>query len=490
MQMKSWWLLTVSSLVLLGGCGAPPSDDPGGAEITAVTSAVTGTCSWRNTSPVTVAAPWGSVTFTPPTIPCNIFTITSFGAVGNGTTKNTTAFANAVAAAVAAGGGVVDVPSGSWLTGPIHLASNIELHLESGATILFSQTFNDYLPVVLTRWEGLDVKNWSPFIYALNATNVAITGVGGTINGQGAAWWSWKSTSATEDQKIYNYYISHLNSSGVLSPIPAPPTSGVVGGLRPTMIECNGCTNFLIDGVKTMTPPYWSIHPLYSSNVIIRNANITSDPSGSNGDGVDPDSCSNCLITNDTFATSDDNISIKSGLNEDGIAVNRPSQGIVIQNVTSSTGHGGAVIGSEMSGGVNNVWAKGDTFKGVQRPVYVKTLPGRGGTVSNLWYDTLTINWSKDALNLTTNYGSSTIPPHNTNLKPTLKNVTIQNITASSSAPVYEFIGLISPAFQNILLNNVHLTGTNGTCTTAAGIKLQNTSLTGVPSGSTTLPCK
>jgi polygalacturonase len=479
--------LVASFIVVVAGCEGMTGDEAAPADIT-VTSAVTGTCSWRNTTPVTVAAPWGSVTFTPPTIPCNIFTITSYGAVGDGTTKNTTAFQKAVAAAVAAGGGVVDVPSGNWLTGPIHLASNIELHLESGATILFSQTFNDYLPVVLTRWEGLDVNNWSPFIYALSATNVAITGTG-TINGQGSAWWSWKSTSAAEDQKVYNYYVSHLNSSGVLSPIPSPPTSGVVGGLRPTMIECNKCTNFLIDGVKTTEPPYWSIHPLYSSNVIIRNANITSDPSGSNGDGIDPDSCTNVLITNDTFATSDDNISIKSGLNEDGIAVAKPSQGIVIQNSTSSTGHGGAVIGSEMSGGVNNVWVKGDTFKGVQRPVYVKTLPGRGGTISNLWYDTLTIGWSTDALDLTTNYGSSTIPPHNTKLLPTLKNVTIQNITASGSKPVYEFIGLTTPPFSNILLNNVHLTGTNGTCKTAAGIKLQNTSLTGVPAGSTTLPC-
>jgi polygalacturonase len=145
---------------------------------------------------------------------------------------------------------VVDVPSGTFLTGPIHLASNIELHLESGSTILFSQTFADYLPVVLTRWEGLDVNNFSPFIYALNATNVAITGTG-TINGQGSAWWGWKSTQTTEDQNVYNYYIAHLNGQGVLNPIPPPPTSGVTGGLRPTMIECNNCTNFLIDGVKT-----------------------------------------------------------------------------------------------------------------------------------------------------------------------------------------------------------------------------------------------
>ena len=472
-------------VALVAGCiGDAPADD-----VSTVVEAATGTCSWRNTAAITVAAPWGNVTFTPPTIPCNIFNITSYGGVGNGTTSNTTAFKNAIAAAVAAGGGVVDVPSGTWLTGPIVLKSNIELHLESGSTIKFSQTFSDYLPVVLTRWEGLDVNNFSPFIYALSATNVAVSGTG-TIDGQGSAWWGWKSTQKTEDQNVYNYYISHLNSSGVLSPIPAPPTSGKTGGLRPTMIECNKCTNFLVESIKTQNSPYWNIHPLYSSNVIIRNANITSNSSGSNGDGIDPDSSTNVLITNNTFATSDDNISIKSGLNEDGIAVAKPSSGIVIQNNTSTTGHGGAVIGSEMSGGVNNVSVKSNTFKGLQRPVYIKTLPGRGGTVSNVWWDTLTLGWSTDALDVTTNYGSSSIPPHNTKLLPTVKNVTIQNITATGTAPVYEFIGLSGSPFSGIVLNNVHLTGTNGTCTTAAGIKLTNTTLTGVPSGSTTLPCQ
>jgi polygalacturonase len=494
-QMKNLgkrWLLICGSATVVTACSIGSQIGAGNEQVASVNQA-SGSCPWRSTTPVVVATPFASpnnsLTFTPPNIPCNVFSITSYGAVGDGHTKNTTAFANTVAAAVVAGGGVVDVPSGSWLTGAIHLASNIELHMESGATILFSQTFNDYLPVVLTRWEGLDVYNWSPFIYALNATNVAITG-SGTINGQGSAWWSWKDTSAAEDQNVYNYYIAHLNGSGVLNPIPPPPTSGVTGGLRPTMIECNGCTNFMIDGITTSKPGYWSIHPLYSSNVIIRNANITSDPSGSNGDGIDPDSCTNVLITNDTFSTSDDNISMKSGLNEDGIAVNKPDQNIVIQSVTSSTGHGGAVIGSEMSGGVNNVYATNSTFHGDQRPIRVKTLPGRGGTISNVWYNSLQMNWSSVAIEFTTNYGSSTIPPHNPSLLPTLKNVTVENINASGSKSIYNFEGLSAAPFINIVLNNVQLSGANGTCKTAAGIQLQNnTRLTGVPSGDTLLPC-
>ena len=200
----------------LGGAGGVTGSGgrvlgSGGSGGTAGLSGVVGNCPWRNTAPVTIATPFAapdnSLTFTPPTIPCVMFPITSYGGKGDGTTVNTTAFASAVAAAKAAGGGVVDVPSGTWATGPIHLDSNIELHLESGATIQFSANAMDYLPAVLTRWEGLDVMNYSPFVYALHATNVAITGTG-TLQGPGDTWGggvaNWKSGSSSEDQRVYN----------------------------------------------------------------------------------------------------------------------------------------------------------------------------------------------------------------------------------------------------------------------------------------------
>ena len=433
-------------VALVAGCiGDAPADD-----VSTVVEAATGTCSWRNTAAITVAAPWGNVTFTPPTIPCNIFNITSYGAVSNGTTSNTTAFKNAIAAAVAAGGGVVDVPSGTWLTGPIVLKSNIELHLESGSTIKFSQTFSDYLPVVLTRWEGLDVNNFSPFIYALSATNVAVSGTG-TIDGQGSAWWGWKSTQKTEDQNVYNYYISHLNSSGVLSPIPAPPTSGKTGGLRPTMIECNKCTNFLVESIKTQNSPYWNIHPLYSSNVIIRNANITSNSSGSNGDGIDPDSSTNVLITNNTFATSDDNISIKSGLNEDGIAVAKPSSGIVIQNNTSTTGHGGAVIGSEMSGGVRNVFAENCNLDSpnLEQALRFKTNAMRGGTIENIFFRNIRIGQVMHAmLQIDFNYQEGSHGPE----RPVVRNIDIRDVTCKKAERALDVRGFPNARIRDLRL--------------------------------------
>jgi polygalacturonase len=419
------------------------------------------------------AAPDNSLTFTPPNIPCVIFSVTNYGGKGDGTTANTTAFSQAVAAASAAGGGVIDVPSGNWLSGAIHLASNIELHLETGATIVFSADATDNLPAVLTRWEGLDVMNYSPFVYALNATNVAITGTG-TLKGPGNSWGggiaAWKTASTTVDGNIYKIYYTALPKG--VGTIPAPPNAVQAGGapgLRPTMVECNGCTNFLMDGPMVTGAVYWVLHPLYSSNVIIRNLHVDSTATSSNGDGTDPDSCSNCLIENVTYATSDDNIAIKSGLNEDGIAVGKPSHNIVIRNVTSTTGHGGITIGSEMSGGVNNVFATGDSFMGIQAPMRIKTLNGRGGTIQNIFYDHLTVGWSTNAINFTTQYTSSTITPHDTSLVPTLSNITISNVTGTGSAPIYAIQGPLS----NVTFNTVTLTGSGtSSCATGTGFSL------------------
>ena len=452
-------------------------------------------CPWRlagadggvSQDPVTVstpfAAPDDSLTFTPPAIPCAIFKITDHGAQGNGTTKNTTAFAQTIAAAVAAGGGVVDVPAGNWLTGPIHLASRIELHLEAGATLLFSQTFADYLPAVLTRWEGLDVMNWSPFIYARDCTDVALTG-SGTLNGQGTAWSSWKLPSVQEDQRIYDFYVARLP----LDPanLPSPPTSAVNPGLRPAFVEFNHCANVLVDGPSITGSPYWTLHPLYSQNVIIRNVRIDTTATMSNGDGIDPDSSTNVLIEQSSFATSDDCIAIKSGLNEDGIAVGKPSRNIVVRNITTTTGHGGVAIGSEVSGGVSNVYVTRSNLVGLGQPIRLKTLPGRGGTLANLWFaDGLTLGWNVTALELTTKYTASTILPHDPSLLPTLAGITFRDVTGTGIGPVYTITGPLS----GLRFDTVTLTGSAGTCTQAPSTALARTTLTGVASNATVLPC-
>jgi len=452
-------------------------------------------CPWRlpgaaggvSQDPVTVATPFpapdNSLTFAPPAIPCAVFKITDYGAQGNGTTKNTDAIARTIAAATAAGGGVVDVPAGTWLTGPIHLASRIELHLEAGATLLFSQTFADYLPAVLTRWEGLDVMNWSPFVYALDCTDVALTGPG-TLDGRGDAWASWKMPSMREDQRIYDYYVARLPINP--ANLPAPPTSGVNPGLRPAFVEFNHCSNVLVDGPSITGSPYWTLHPLYSNNVIIRNVDIDTTATMSNGDGVDPDSSTNVLIEQTSFATSDDCIAIKSGLNEDGIAVGKPSRNIVVRDITTTTGHGGVSIGSEASGGVNNVYVTRSRLAGVGQPFRVKTLPGRGGTIANLWFaDNLTVDWNVTAIELTTRYLSSTIPPHDPSLLPTLSGIAFRGITGSGMGPVYTITGPLG----GLSFDGVMLSGMAGTCMQAPGATVTRTTLTGVPGSATVLPC-
>src|SRR5262249_48823749 len=265
--------------------------------------------------------------------------------------------------------------------------------------------------------------NWSPFIYAADCTDVALTG-SGTLDGQGDAWAGWKMPSMREAQRIYDYYVARLP----LDPanLPAPPTSAVNPGLRPAFVEFNRCTNVLVDGPSITGSPYWTLHPLYSSNVIIRNVRIDTTATMSNGDGVDPDSSTNVLIERSTFATSDDCIAIKSGLNEDGIAVGKPSRNVIVRGITTTTGHGGVAIGSEVSGGVRNVDVTGSSLLGLGQPIRVKTLPGRGGTLAGLWFaDALTVGWNVTALELTTNYGASTIPPHDPSLVPTLAGVTL-----------------------------------------------------------------
>jgi polygalacturonase len=470
-----------------GGAGAGGTTAAGGALGSGgagASAGAAGTCSWRNTAPVTIATPFAapndSLTFTPPTIPCRMFSITSFGAKSDGTTLNTAAFRQAITAAETAGGGVIDVPAGTFLTGAIHLDSNIELHLESGATIKFSTDTADYLPPVLTRWEGLDVMNWSPMVYALGATNVAITGTG-TLQGPGENWGggvpAWSAAAGAEDNRIYTAWLASLSKTPISGPPDASqvPVSAIQKGLRPTFVECNQCTGFMYDGPKLIDSIYWAIHPLYSKNVIVRNATIDTHTSSSNGDGTDPDSCDTMLIDNVTYSTSDDIIAVKSGLNEVGIAVNRPTHDLVVRNVRATTGHGFS-IGSEMSGGVNNVYVTSDkpvTWSGLDYLLRIKTLAGRGGVIQNVFFENVDGTGLKNAVLVTTNYASSTIAPKNPSLIPTIENVTVKNVTGAGGVSL---TGLPSEKLQNITFDADAITGTS-TCTLVTNLDIVSSSI-------------
>jgi polygalacturonase len=449
-------------------------------------------------------APFPVPEFLRPSFSSRTFNVVDYGADITGARKSTEAFAKAVAAAKKDGGGRILVPAGKYLTGPIQITSDngscdgIDLHVEKGAEITFSSDFGDYLPAVLTRWEGMDVMNYSPLVYFRGCKGAALTGEG-TLIGQGWYWWQWKGNVSTEKvdpanpaqtvtldsnidftaeyaAAVYKRYVRADVSPAVppaqrfvaaldQSQLPAELTSAVAtpkinryrellnlpagmwGFLRPAMVEFHTCKNVLMEGVTVKYGPFWMIHPVYSENVIIRNVTVVSfaegdvypytDKSGvsyptgkipvttipgvanvkygskpANGDGANPDSSKYVLIEDAFFNTSDDVIAIKAGLNEDGWRVNLPSDTIVVRRVKSGNGHGGVTVGSEMSGGVRNVFAYDSDLTG-DRALRIKTLPGRGGEIRNIYYEKIRVKSIVQALEVTSNYQSGTVSPSN-----------------------------------------------------------------------------
>ena len=325
----------------------------------------------------------------PPTFPNKTFDITDFGAVGDGMTKNTEAFKKAIKAAHDAGGGIVNVPKGVYLTGAIHLLSNVNLHVTKDATIKFSQDPNDYLPVVKTRFEGVELMNYSPLIYAYQQKNIAITGEG-TLDGQGdnEHWWPWKGSSEYGWEEGMPNQANDSNLLGEMAANGVPVNERVFGAghyLRPNMIQPYESENVLIQGVTIKNSPMWHIHPVLSENVTIDDVTIVGH--GPNNDGIDPESSKNVLIENSYFENGDDCIAIKSGKNEDGRRVNTPSENIVIQNNHMADGHGAVVIGGEMSGSVYNVFARNNVMDSpnLDRVLRIKTNSYRGGTVDGVF---------------------------------------------------------------------------------------------------------
>lgn len=312
-----------------------------------------------------------------PQFPGRHFPITAFGAKGDGTTLDTKAFAAAIAACNRAGGGHVVVPDGgTFLTGAIHLRSNVDLHVESGATILFSQDPADYLPVVFTRWQGIELMNYSPFIYCYGQRNIAVTGAG-TLNGQADAshWWNWKSLETPD-----------FNALEALADDNVPVSQRVFGTghfLPPPMIQPFASDTVLLAGVTVINSPFWHLNPNLCTNVTVDGLTISS--TGPNTDGCDPESCAGVVVQNVTYDTGDDCMAIKAGRDSDGRRVGVPSQNLVIQHCNFANGHGGITIGSEMTGGVKNVYARDLTMNSANLRAghRIKTNTLRGGYVLN-----------------------------------------------------------------------------------------------------------
>ncbi|MBL9193144.1 MAG: glycoside hydrolase family 28 protein [Opitutaceae bacterium] len=314
----------------------------------------------------------------PPTFPDRDFVVTAYGAVADARTDCREAFAKAIAACTQAGGGRVVVPAGGvyFCDGPIHLASNVNFHVAAGATVQFGLLPERYLPVVLTRFEGTLLMGHSPRIYVRGAKNVALTGQG-TIDGNGRDTLTIMRNSPARGG---SGTLRQMGADGV------PVEQRVFGEgkwMRPSMIQFLECTDVLIEDVRVIDSPFWVIHPVLCRNVTVRG--VTVDSHNGNNDGCDPDSCSDVLIENCVFRTGDDAIAIKSGRDRDGWTVGRPSENIVIRNVTMGSRHSGLCIGSEMSGGVRNVFVEDCQLESVASAFYFKGNLDRGGQVERIY---------------------------------------------------------------------------------------------------------
>lgn len=330
--------------------------------------------------------------------------IVQLGALPDGHTLNTAALNIAIQQLAAKGGGVVLVPAGLWLTGPVELKSNINLHLATGATLLFTADFNQY-PLVKANWEGLpQMRNQSP-ISATNATNIAITGRG-IIDGNGDAWrmvkkdklseTQWKKLVASggvlsEDKKTWypsegSLKGSKLNNPGVITAEKDDAFyNGIKDFLRPNLVLLTRCRNILLEGITFQNSAAWCLHPLMCEQLTVRNIFVKNPWYAQNGDGIDVESCRNVLIENSVFDVGDDALCMKSGRDAEGRKRGMPTENVIIRGCTVYASHGGFVIGSEMSGGARNIYVSNCTFIGTDIGLRFKTTRGRGGVVENIF---------------------------------------------------------------------------------------------------------
>ncbi|GHA75000.1 glycoside hydrolase family 28 protein [Pontibacter akesuensis] len=412
----------------------------------------------------TTSDPWQQVEgilaqIVPPTFPDKDFDVTTYGAVGDGKTDNSEAIRKAIQACSSAGGGRVVVPAGKYLTGPIYLESNVNLHVEKDARVLFSTNPKDYLPLVYTRWEGVELMNYSPLIYAFEEKNIAVTGEG-VLDGQAneTNWWPWKGNKrhgwqvGTPNQNDSDKRAALFEMAENNVPV-SERKFGEGYYLRPQFVQPYRCENVLIEGVTIVNSPMWILNPVLCNNVTIQG--VTVESQGPNSDGCDPESCKNVLIKDCFFNTGDDCIAIKSGRNADGRRINVPSENIIIQGCTMANGHGGVVIGSEISGGVRNVFAENCTMNSplLDRALRIKTSSMRGGVVENVYLRNIEVGQVAEQV-IRVNMFYEDEGPY----IPTVRNVEVRNMTVQNGGDVGVLLeGYAESPVQNLRLINVQI---------------------------------
>jgi polygalacturonase len=419
----------------------------------------------------------------PPSFPSRTFDVTKYGAVGDNAKDNTEAFKSAIAACTNAGGGRVIVPAGEFVTGAIELKSRVDLHLDSKATIRFTRDQSKY-PMVFTRWEGMELMNFSPFIYAFEQRDIAITG-DGTIDGNCDCehWWPWKGRTncgwkkGDPDQDADRNNLLAMIERGV------PVNERVFGPghyLRPQFIQPYRSQNVLIEGVKLLNAPMWQVHPVLCTNVTIKDLYVQVSSLGPNTDGCDPESCKDVLITNCYFDTGDDCIAIKAGRNADGRRLHTPSENIVIQKCRMKNGHGGITIGSEISGGVRNVFAEDCTLDSPELDfaVRLKNNAMRGGLLENIYVRNLDVGQvAKAAVTIDFYYEEGEAGK----FTPIVRNVVIQNMKMKKAEHALYFRGFKNAPIKDVAILDCDFGGVAkpNLLENAEGITMRNVKING-----------
>lgn len=390
------------------------------------------------------------------------FVITRYGATAAAGFDNSKAIKAAIAACHAAGGGRVVVPAGRFETGAVHLLSNVNLHLQQNAVLSFYTAPEHYLPCVMTRWEGVELMGYSPLIYAFEQQNIAVTGEGILEgNGSDSAWWPWKGDwerrswdyNPAVDQALTRTPLFQMAERG------APVSERVFkeNFLRPPFIQPYGCKRVLIEGVTIRNSPFWLINPVLSEDVIVRNVNFISY--GPNSDGCNPESCNRVLIENCLFDTGDDCIALKSGRNNDGRRLATPVQNVVIQDCIMRAGHGGVVLGSEISGGARNIFARRCRMSSpdLARGIRVKTNSVRGGVIENIYIRDIEIGEVRDAIVINFFYEEGDAGQ----FLPQVKNLHISNLRVKKAQRAFVLRGFERAPINGVSLHNVHFKQTD-----------------------------
>jgi polygalacturonase len=393
--------------------------------------------------------------FKPPQFADRDFPVTDFGALGDNKTDCTKAINDAIRACSEAGGGRVLVPAGDYRTGAVHLLSNVNLHIEEGATLSFYTDPARYLPHVFTRFEGTEFMGYSPLIYAYEQENIAITGAG-TLDGRAKTenWWSWKEgKNGNPPDNPSKDRLTAMAAEGV------PPEQRIFGDdsrLRPSFVQPYKCRNVLIEGIRVRRAPFWQVHPVLCTNVVVRGIDVKSH--GFNNDGCNPESCRYVLIENCRFDTGDDCIAIKSGRNADGRRVNVPSEDILVTNCKMKEGHGGVVVGSEMSGGVRNVYVEDCRMSSpdLWYMLRIKTNSLRGGFVENVHLRNTEVGTiGKAAIRINFYYSDGDVGE----FVPRVSNVSVADVTGKDIRQVLSLRGYERSPVTNVRISNCSFKG-------------------------------